>query len=392
MPARSRSRTLAKVLPGGYTIQHKTSGAVIGSASGGSGISGFETCSDVTMLPPYNVDHTFSCVKQRAQPLRIYGYMPYISNPSNYEHRFSGYNPPNRSLYSYCPTITPVNWNYWKTKALANMNPNAPVVDTPLFIFEFKDFPQMLKNLGDILGKRMKPDAIPGGYLAYSFGWKPLVADLLALFDIQKSISDRLAYLKRLEYGGHIRRSLGGGIVQHSIQANGYSAVSSGTMTAVKADIELLEEQKVWFTANAKLLDPLPLLLSEQQNLSTDIVLGLNVDPSTLWNMIPWSWLIDYFSNIGDVMLAYRGGLRFSVTRMCVMCTTKFQSNLTNVRPFSSVLVEGGNLLTIAKQRSVFTDPRPQLTWDPILSGSQILNIGALVTAGVLKTKLKIAS
>jgi hypothetical protein len=386
MAARSRSRTTSTVLAGGYRIYLISTNQTIGTNSGASGISGRETCADVTMLPPFTVDHTFVCIKYRATPLRLYGYMPYAVN--GYEYEFQGYNPPNRSLNQYCPTITPINWTYWKTKALANLNPNAPVVDVPLFLFEFKDFPAMLRNMGDILGKRIKPDAIPGGYLAYSFGWKPLVADLLALFNIQESISKRLAYLKRLEHGGRVRRSLGGGVVQHSILPDGYSSVTSGSKTAFKADIEFLETQKVWFTANAKLLDPLPLLLTEQRSLAKDIVLGLNVDPSTLWNMIPWSWLIDYFLNLGDVMQAYRGGLRFSTTRMCIMATSDYRNNLINARPYSSVFAQGGNLRTIAKQRSVFANPRPQLTWDPILSGTQILNLGALVTAKALQKVL----
>jgi len=382
MAERFRSRNTATVLPGGYRIRRISDDWTVITSSGAAGTSGYETCHDVTMSPPYNVDHIFVCEKRRANPLRLYGYMPWILD--GYEFEYEGYNPQNRSLYQYSPDITPINWEYWKTKALANLNPNAPVVDIPLFVFEFKDFPAMLRNMGDILGKRMKPDAIPGGYLAYSFGWKPLVADLLALFDIQKSISDRLSYLRRLEHGGHIKRSLGGGVVQHYIVQNGYQAEASGSNTAIIADIEILEKQKVWFTANAKLLEPLPLLLSEQRGLSQDIVLGLNVDPSTLWNMIPWSWLIDYFFNLGDVMLAYRGGLTFQCTRMCVMAESRITSTLKNVRTYRSVISEGGDLSTITKQRSVFTNPRPQLTWDPILSGTQILNLGALITSKAL--------
>ena len=29
---------------------------------------------------------------------------------------------------------------------------------------------------------------------------------------------------------------------------------------------------------------------------------GLNPTPSLLWEVLPWSWLIDWFSNVGDVV------------------------------------------------------------------------------------------
>jgi len=31
-------------------------------------------------------------------------------------------------------------------------------------------------------------------------------------------------------------------------------------------------------------------------------LLGLNLDPETLWNLAPWSWLADWFGNVGDIM------------------------------------------------------------------------------------------
>lgn len=390
MPTRTRTRTLLTVLPGTWLVKRKSDGAIISSSSGGSGIGRREQTTDTTMAPPYNVDHPFVCTKEGvgdAGALRFYGTMPHYF--SSMEHDFQGYNPTNRSLYQYRPQFTPVNWSYWKTKALANLNPNAPVVDIPLFIFEFKDFPAMLKNLGNILGKRMHPKDVPEGWLAFSFGWKPLVSDLLSLFDFTEQMEKRIAYLKRLEHGGRVRRSLGGGVVQHSIIPDGYklgfSVPVGSNPPGFYADIEILETQRVWFTANAKLLDPLP-EAAELRSLTRDIILGLSVNPSTVWNMIPWSWLIDYFANIGDIMLAYRGGIRFATTRMCVMCTSKIESKLSNGRFHGNAAIyTGGNLDMTVKQRSVFINPRPTLTWDPILSGTQMLNLGALLTAGALR-------
>jgi hypothetical protein len=36
----------------------------------------------------------------------------------------------------------------------------------------------------------------------------------------------------------------------------------------------------------------------------TDRLLGLTIDPSVAWQLSPWSWLIDWFIDIGDQMEA----------------------------------------------------------------------------------------
>jgi len=34
----------------------------------------------------------------------------------------------------------------------------------------------------------------------------------------------------------------------------------------------------------------------------SDHLLGWKVTPETLWNIAPWSWAVDWFTNTGDVM------------------------------------------------------------------------------------------
>jgi hypothetical protein len=41
-------------------------------------------------------------------------------------------------------------------------------------------------------------------------------------------------------------------------------------------------------------------------------LLGLDITPDTLWNLAPWSWAADWFSNIGDItsnMSSFQQGL-----------------------------------------------------------------------------------
>lgn len=249
----------------------------------------------------------------------------------------------------------------------------------------------MLKNLGEILLKKLSARAMTEGYLAYSFGWKPLVSDLSTLWNITQKVEERDRYLRKLEHGTYLRRKLGGGVVQQSKTSNGYEVPASDGGYILQADVEILEKQKAWFTANAKLLSP-PLPASDRHRTLMNEALGLNVSPGTLWNMIPWSWLIDYFANFSDFMSAQRGNYIISIPSMCVMVRSDVSSKLSNVRVRSGFTVTGGDLLkTTVKQRTVVYQPVPWLTLDPILSGTQMLNLGALITAKALGSTTRLS-
>jgi len=380
MADRTRSRTLLQVSPG-YAYSY-VNGKHVGTSVGGSGAGVIERCVDVTMKPPYTVDHPLTIEKYGCigGPLRLQGNI----NGSFTRYDVQGYNPQNFSLAQYAPAETPVNWGYWRTKALANMNPNAPDVDVPLFLFELREFPKMLRDLGDVLRKKISPRSIPNGYLAYSFGWKPLVSDLLDLFNFADLMEKRKAYLRRLEHGGHVRRSLGTRTLRDSTVSGGHQ-VTFESQAIVRFDLRTHETVRAWYTANAKLLTPLP-AASKLETLSRDLVLGLSVSPQTAWNALPWSWLIDYFANTGDLMQAARGGVAFKCTRMCVMATSEVSLSLSNCKPSNgNMSFTGGTLKRTIKRRAVYVNPRPQLTWTPILSGHQMSIIGALITARALK-------
>jgi hypothetical protein len=358
----------------------------VSSTPGFAGITRYKTSDDYTSIPPYVVPNPLTLMDYDAAPgFKLSGTIP----DGIFEYRYNQFSTIGRSSYTTTPETTAVNWLYWQTKALANLNPSAPKVDLPLFLFEFKDFPAMLKNLGDVLGNKQHPRDIPEGYLAYSFGWAPLVSDLMKLLEIQKSIEDRKRYLRALEGGTHIRRQLGSGVLQHVFLPDGFNmGVTNWTLTPIfVADVTIVEKQKVWFTANAKLLTDLP-AVSSPDELATVLSLGLVMSPSTLWNMVPWSWLIDYFFNIGDLLESLRGWIPLSVPQMCIMARNESSSTLTNIRKHPGISWSGGTTIRrTAKQRHVVYEPMPFLTADPFLSFGQMANLGALGVAAALKSK-----
>lgn len=389
MGNRIRSRVTGSVSDGG-TAQLKTrTGFTVGAPlKGYTGTSQSEYCNDVTMVPPFNVDHPLTLQKFGFKdPGRVTGFADEIlspDGPSNRYYEVKGYVPSSLGYAGIGGVSTsPINWAYWRTKALANMNPNAAALDVPLFLFEFREFPRMLKHLGDVLSRKTRARDVPEGYLAYSFGWTPLLADLMTLLKIKETINQRIAYFNRLERGTRVSRALGTRVLQRRTIPDGWS-FSLGRLM-MQADYEIVETHRVWFTANAKVMTKLP-VGSDLRSLSVRTVFGLNVSAQTIWNAIPWSWLIDYFVNIGDFLEANRGFIPWSATRMNIMCTVQLERNIRNVRTYDAQLsLDGGKYLRIDKNRVCYTNPTARYAFDPFLTGGQMANLGALITAKALR-------
>lgn len=348
-----------------------------------------EHCFDTTSPPPHVTDHALILTRKRVS-------VPYINGTVSYGYPGGGtvvcvdYASPNRTDYVYCPAVSSVNWAYWRTKALANMNPSNPTTDVPLFLFELREFPRMLRDLGRVLTGRVRPSDVPGGHLAYNFGWAPLVSDARKLLDFTQQTDDRIRYLKNLEKGHRVRRRLlNNGEIADSTISNAYTELNVGPVGSpwgVVADRRNREVMSVWFTANAKAIGDLPNLSGPgARDYARRLAYGLSARPSTLWDALPWSWLIDYGLNVGDYIEAQNGMTKFQCTRMCIMAKQTAVSELTNVRVKSGLSMEYSAMVTEVKNRSAIANPTPVLTATQFLNGRQVGILAALATASALR-------
>jgi hypothetical protein len=337
------------------------------------------------MAPPYINDHPLMITRWISNPLTISGKSSWNSfGPVEFEH----YQPSGRANYANAPTPSTIDYGYWVTKALGNLDPYKPKVDLPLFAFELREFPSMLKDLGKVLQGKIKPSDIPGGYLAYRFGWAPLVSDLKDLFDFTKHTNNRYDYFRRLQSGSRVKRTLFDGEIKREVISNGYQILAGVPTTGqygYQADIELTEHVKVWATANGKLLMKLPNSQLGLRRLSARAAYGLTLRPETFWDAIPWTWLSDYLLNVGDYLAANSGLTRLSITRMNIMATQDCRSSLVNARPASGLDSTVSILQTVRKSRSAFVNPTPSISATPFLTSGQTKILGALATASALR-------
>jgi len=82
---------------------------------------------------------------------------------------------------------------------------------------------------------------------------------------------------------------------------NVYDGTGSGSYGRTVYTRTRREVTKVWFEGTFRYY--IPDIGTSQWNRRARLALfGLHPSPELLWEVLPWSWLIDYFSNVGDVM------------------------------------------------------------------------------------------
>jgi hypothetical protein len=280
-------------------------------------------CRDVTDAKPYP-DHPLTIIKKRLRPSLANGRSK-EPGAGGWYYDFHNYMFGMRNIQLLEEPVSPQPVSYYLTKLLANANPSRPDVNVPVFLFELKDFPRMLKELGDVLARRIKPSMVAGGYLSYSFGWAPLFGDLLKLLQLQKAIDNRIKLLRQYERGKRQKRKLG------------FNTYSLGQLSEnhdlgnVRLTYNRQFSEKVWATYRITLATSLPRTADALQALAARQVLGLNFSMATLWEALPWSWLIDYFANIGEFLEASRDNIPFRIERVNIMVNSRIEYQLSSL-------------------------------------------------------------
>jgi hypothetical protein len=142
-----------------------------------------------------------------------------------------------------------------------------------------------------------------GSYLGYEFGIKPMISDLKDLFNAQSKVQRKLDQLAR-DNGKSVRRN---GVI-HSEQNVTDQAFSSWSFNIVPALIgpakpvyTRTRSRRVWATMRFRYWIP-DLGSPQWKRRAIQEMYGLRPNLSLLYELTPWSWLIDWFSNTGDVI------------------------------------------------------------------------------------------
>lgn len=190
------------------------------------------------------------------------------------------------------------------TEVLKATNPSRPSVNLPVSIAELKDLPSMLRGRGVSILKdwkrRLKSSSAKDKarlHLEFQFGWAPIIDDLRKLIEFQKSVDKRIKELEKLKEKG-LRRK----IVVYSDCADRVGGVKTLESNAfgLSGYLKTITSCEISGFVVWKPSGSFPKTNDDIRRLAERAILGASINPSVAWNLVPWSWLIDWFSNVGD--------------------------------------------------------------------------------------------
>jgi hypothetical protein len=137
-------------------------------------------------------------------------------------------------------------------------------------------------------------------------------------------------------------------------------------------------QSEVWFTVNitpvTEIVVPDGSVLGEFRR-----ILSLDYAPSTIWNMLPWSWLVDYFVNIGSYIKARENAMKFRYENLNLMQRQETMYHTTSVSGIPGTLTwSGGEKLITAKLREIRPHPNPVFALHPIIPDTGTLILSAI--------------
>lgn len=285
----------------------------------------------------------------------------------------------------------------WMLDLVAGTNPSRPVNSIPMWAQNIAEYPKMVLKLGRQLASlsrfrnrtsmgQINRNASLKGYadqfLGIKFGWLPLIDDLTKLLDFQKHVLKRDKELAQLFSGKGLSRRLkfsddsSGEPV--SLQTGFY-----GNATLIN-NCSLIVRRKSWATIRWKpILPPMfhPDDISRNQ-LARKLVLGLNAESLArgVWELIPWTWLIGWFTNFGKYTLAFSMTVPATHGAGCFMSSveaTLSSSSATALNASAVNLSHGGVMTSSLKTRIVSNEVAVGVNM-PYLDMSRLSVLGAL--------------
>jgi hypothetical protein len=218
---------------------------------------------------------------------------------------------------------------------------------------------------------------ISGLWLEHSFGWKPLINDVLDAAKAQRALISQPRQ-KVLSAGGKdVSNPFPVGVWGNGVYAAG--TVGDNRMLARSRRVDsVIVRYKGKVKAQAEMT-------------TWDKWALFGFTPSefipTAWELLPWSFLIDYFTNIGDILTsAVTSTQNVVYVNKTVISEREFTGFVVpfEVEDATYAIVNIGRSDFSCRRRSVSRSagvgvPLPRLTFETGLSDGQLFNVAALL-------------
>lgn len=241
----------------------------------------------------------------------------------------------------------------YSQKAYDLTRPKVERASAAQFFYELRDLPGMLKTSAEFFknrwsnislladlphgadreasqrfihsfdaGVQMLPKAAADHFLNHNFGWVPFINDLIKFFDTYQRTNDYVDFLVRKNGSWQGRRvtidkvitygKLGTRVYGPRVQPFGFrqeSVLKTATVDGISCkgfcDITQSFELDVWAKGSYKVYIPeFDDKLAQFDSHLTSIgrllrIYGAHINPSLVWRITPWTWLVDWFVSVG---------------------------------------------------------------------------------------------
>jgi hypothetical protein len=211
------------------------------------------------------------------------------------------------SYASYPAAPTANDMNLWGTAGVNRTIPTSPIWNAAQFIGELHEgLPKIpLKGLAEVSSR-----GVGSEYLNYQFGIQPFLSDGSTALAAWKGANDRIKWLTR-HSGERIRRRVS--ILEESQTTSTESTDTlypifpptwpgATVLNATPLKTTITSSRSVWFSGcYSYYFKPAPDSFHRGTQ-KARLIYGLDPSISTVWELLPYSWLVDWHANVGQVM------------------------------------------------------------------------------------------
>lgn len=230
-----------------------------------------------------------------------------------------------------------------------------------------KQWAQFLHGIGTAV-----LDSVPKEYVKYFFAYRQTYNDVVSLVSKPAAIANKINYLM-LRSGKPTtfrakRRFASSGTNPPNFAYNSHTGEGS-----IVTSSTLHREAELRVVVNTTMDFP-PLETPETRQQKYDELLGAELSPTDLYNLIPWTWLVDWFTGVGQYvdiidsinqnpsLINWGFVTASSVATLSTTRTSKVRSTRTIWhRPAAQVQVETDNVFTHTSQLVMRTQIRKDL-------------------------------
>lgn len=245
---------------------------------------------------------------------------------------------------------------------IANNHPFAPVYSIPVAIKELVE----VASLFD-LGFKSLMGFAGNTYLNYRFGWKQFHQDLKTLASITKDLERRIRMFKALTKDGHFHvkqflRKESGTIPEYiGVHHSAYGITATGPYSSSW-------NTKIWGSFTWRVTGELDIPVDElgMFNKALSVILDLeSIDKHTAWNLVPFSWLVDYFLSVGSYLQSQQARYVLQPVDVCIMRHYVHEARATVTGGSAGITSTSGYFRREIKTRDVvFPADAPLLSFD----------------------------